>query len=46
MVPHYYYDFYVYKYSIGYLVANFFFNQYKQKGQVAILITFYQKVVQ
>ena len=36
MVPHYYYDFYVYKYSIGYLVANFFFNQYKQKGQVAI----------
>ena len=36
MVSHYYYDFYVYKYSIGYLVANFFFNQYKQKGQVAI----------
>ncbi len=36
MVPHYYYDFYVYKYSIGYLVANFFFNQYKKYGPVAI----------
>lgn len=36
MVPHYYYDFYVYKYAIGYLVANFFFNQYKKNGKDAI----------
>lgn len=33
MVPHYYYDFYVYKYAIGYLVANFFFQKYKQNGE-------------
>ncbi len=33
MVPHYYYHFYVYKYAIGYLVANYFFNQYKKLGQ-------------
>lgn len=33
MVPHYYYDFYVYKYAIGYLVANFFFQKYKKNGQ-------------
>ena len=32
MVPHYYYDFYVYKYAIGYLVANYFFQKYKQNG--------------
>lgn len=36
MVPHYYYDFYVYKYAIGYLVANYFFQQYKTKGQKAL----------
>ena len=32
MVPHFYYDFYVYKYAIGYLVANYFFQKYKQNG--------------
>ena len=36
MVPHYYYDFYVYKYAIGYLVANYFFQQYKKQGSKAI----------
>ena len=36
MVPHYYYDFYVYKYAIGYLVANYFFNQYKKEGKKAL----------
>ncbi len=36
MVPHFYYDFYVYKYAIGYLVANYFFQQYKQNGTKAL----------
>lgn len=36
MVPHYYYEFYVYKYAIGYLVANYFFQQYKSTGVIAI----------
>lgn len=36
MVPHFYYDFYVYKYAIGYLVANFFFQQYKKEGTKAL----------
>lgn len=36
MVPHFYYNFYVYKYAIGYLVANYFFQQYKKYGQSAI----------
>lgn len=36
MVPHFYYDFYVYKYAIGYLVANYFFQQYKKDGQKAL----------
>lgn len=31
-VPHFYYDFYVYKYGIGQLCANFFFMQYKKQG--------------
>lgn len=32
MVPHFYYEFYVYKYAIGYLVANYFFQKYKKFG--------------
>ena len=36
MVPHFYYDFYVYKYAIGYLVANYFFQQYKTHGTIAL----------
>ncbi|WP_027334006.1 oligoendopeptidase F [Mycoplasma elephantis] len=32
-VPHYYMNFYVYKYAIGQLVANIFFERYKQKGK-------------
>ena len=36
MVPHFYYDFYVYKYAIGYLVANYFFQQYKKQGTKAL----------
>ncbi|UUD36982.1 Oligoendopeptidase F, plasmid [Mycoplasmopsis californica] len=31
-VPHYYMNFYVYKYAIGQLVANIFFERYKQHG--------------
>lgn len=36
IVPHYYYGFYVYKYAIGQLVANIFFERYKKHGQVAL----------
>ncbi len=36
MVPHFYYNFYVYKYAIGYLVANYFFQQYKKNGTKAL----------
>ncbi|MDI4567813.1 MAG: oligoendopeptidase F family protein, partial [Mycoplasma sp.] len=32
-VPHFYYDFYVYKYAIGQLVANIFFQKYKLSGE-------------
>jgi oligoendopeptidase F len=32
MVPHFYADFYVYKYAIGYIVANIFFEKYQEKG--------------
>lgn len=35
-VPHYYYGFYVYKYAIGQLVANIFFNRYKNEGAGAL----------
>ncbi|AAT27685.1 oligoendopeptidase F [[Mycoplasma] mobile] len=33
IVPHFYYDFYVYKYAIGYIVANVFFQRYKKHGK-------------
>ena len=36
MVPHYYYGFYVYKYAIGQLVANIFFQKYKEEGVEAL----------
>lgn len=36
MVPHFYYEFYVYKYAIGYLVANYFFQQYKTNGKSSL----------
>ncbi|MBN3534585.1 oligoendopeptidase F [Mycoplasma procyoni] len=32
MVPHFYYNFYVYKYAIGFIVANVFFQKYKESG--------------
>lgn len=32
-VPHFYYDFYVYKYAIGFIVANSFFQKYKKEGR-------------
>ncbi|WP_029906062.1 M3 family oligoendopeptidase [Mycoplasmopsis opalescens] len=32
-VPHYYYGFYVYKYAIGQLVANYFYQNYLDKGK-------------
>ncbi|MDK2819406.1 MAG: oligoendopeptidase F family protein, partial [Mycoplasmataceae bacterium] len=32
IVPHFYYDFYVYKYAIGFVVANTFFQKYKKDG--------------
>ncbi|QJB71246.1 oligoendopeptidase F [Mycoplasma sp. 1654_15] len=33
IVPHFYYGYYVYKYAIGYIVANVFFQRYKQEGK-------------
>ncbi len=36
IVPHFYYDFYVYKYSIGFIVANTFFQKYKKNGLIAL----------
>ncbi|QKX39004.1 oligoendopeptidase F [Metamycoplasma hominis] len=36
MVPHFYYYFYVYKYALGYIVANVFFQKFKQEGQEAL----------
>ncbi|PAF55506.1 oligoendopeptidase F [Mycoplasmopsis agassizii] len=36
IVPHYYYNFYVYKYAIGYIVANVFFNKFKNEGAQAL----------
>lgn len=36
MVPHFYYYFYVYKYALGYIVANVFFQKYKQEGREAL----------
>ncbi|MGL6125019.1 MAG: oligoendopeptidase F [Metamycoplasmataceae bacterium] len=33
IVPHFYYDFYVYKYAIGFIVANTFFQRYKSGGK-------------
>ncbi|AXE61083.1 oligoendopeptidase F [[Mycoplasma] phocae] len=36
MVPHFYYYFYVYKYALGYIVANVFFQKYKTEGQIAL----------
>ncbi|TPE57733.1 oligoendopeptidase F [[Mycoplasma] falconis] len=35
-VPHYYYHFYVYKYALGYIVANAFFQKYKEQGDQAL----------
>lgn len=32
-VPHFYYHFYVYKYAIGQLVANYFFAKYELEGE-------------
>ncbi|TPR54299.1 oligoendopeptidase F [Metamycoplasma neophronis] len=36
MVPHFYYYFYVYKYALGYIVANVFFQKYKEEGKPAL----------
>ncbi|MCK5807129.1 MAG: oligoendopeptidase F [Mycoplasmataceae bacterium] len=36
MVPHFYYGFYVYKYAIGQLVANIFFQRYKETGKESL----------
>ena len=36
MVPHFYYGFYVYKYAIGQLVANIFFQRYKEQGKESL----------
>lgn len=35
-VPHFYYYFYVYKYAVGQLAANYFFAKYKQEGTSAL----------
>ncbi|WP_426461463.1 M3 family metallopeptidase [Mycoplasma hafezii] len=31
-VPHYYYDFYMYKYALGQIIALYIFNEYKKYG--------------
>lgn len=36
LIPHYYYDFYVYKYAIGYICAYAFYADYQKRGQVSI----------
>ncbi|MGX9339523.1 oligoendopeptidase F [Mycoplasma sp. 1890] len=36
MVPHFFSYFYVYKYALGYIVANFFFQKYKVEGKSAL----------
>lgn len=36
MVPHFYADFYVYKYVVGQLCANIFFQKYKEEGPKAL----------
>lgn len=36
MVPHFYAHFYVYKYAIGQLCANIFFQKYKEEGPIAL----------
>ncbi|MGL5204759.1 MAG: oligoendopeptidase F [Metamycoplasmataceae bacterium] len=36
IVPHFYYDFYVYKYAIGFIVANAFFQKYKNGGKLEL----------
>ena len=36
LVPHFYYDFYVYKYAIGQICAMIFFEKYKQEGPKAL----------
>ncbi|CAC13494.1 OLIGOENDOPEPTIDASE F [Mycoplasmopsis pulmonis] len=35
-VPHFYYHFYVYKYAIGMIVANVFYQKYKEEGKQAL----------
>ncbi|MCR8613371.1 MAG: oligoendopeptidase F [Mycoplasma sp.] len=35
-VPHYYYNFYVYKYAIGQLAANILFKRYKKDGKSSL----------
>lgn len=35
-VPHFYYGFYVYKYAIGQLCANIFFQRYKENGESSL----------
>ncbi|WP_215742922.1 oligoendopeptidase F [Mesomycoplasma hyorhinis] len=36
IVPHFYYGYYVYKYAIGFIVANVFFQKYKEQGTKAL----------
>ncbi|ASI54019.1 oligoendopeptidase F [Metamycoplasma hyosynoviae] len=35
-IPHFYYGFYVYKYALGYIIANSFFLDYKMQGSVSL----------
>ncbi|MDD1360161.1 oligoendopeptidase F [Metamycoplasma hyosynoviae] len=35
-IPHFYYGFYVYKYALGYIIANSFFLDYKIQGSVSL----------
>lgn len=36
VVPHYYYDFYVYKYALGFMIGCNFYGDYKKRGEVAL----------
>ncbi|MGL5522049.1 MAG: oligoendopeptidase F [Metamycoplasmataceae bacterium] len=36
IIPHFYYEYYVYKYAIGFIVANAFFQKYKSGGKAEL----------
>lgn len=36
IVPHFYFDFYVYKYALGFMIACSFYKDYEKRGEVAL----------